>query len=183
VGKLFTSPTFLLVLWIVGAAPMSGELETEIERLVEESGFELVTLERGGARNRPLLRLRIDRPGSEPGHSGVTADDCALVSRVLHERLDGGAISLENFVLEVSSPGVERPLVRPRDFDRFAGNQIVVRGYRPLVDNRRQVEGLLAGLTGEAGDRLALDVEGERIEIPLDAVAKATLAYRWQEDL
>jgi len=162
---------------------MSEEFETEIERLVEEAGFELVTLERAGARNRPLLRLRIDRPDSEPGHSGVTADDCAQVSRVLHERLEGSPNSLENLVLEVSSPGVERPLVRQKDFDRFAGNRIVVRGYRPLVGKSRQVEGLLTGLVGDAGDRLALEVEGERIEIPLDAVAKATLAYRWQEDL
>ena len=164
-------------------ASMSEEFETEVERLVEESGFELVTLERGGARNRPLLRLRIDRPGSEPGSSGVTADDCALVSRALHEGLEASPHSLENLVLEVSSPGVERPLVRPKDFDRFAGNQVVVRGYQPLVGNSRQVEGLLAGLVGDEGDRLALEVEGERIEIPLDAVAKATLAYRWQEDL
>ena len=91
---------------------MSEEFEKEVERLVEEAGFELVTLERGGARNRPLLRLRIDRPGSEPGRSGVTADDCALVSRVLHERLEAGPYGLDKVVLEVSSPGVERPPVR-----------------------------------------------------------------------
>lgn len=162
---------------------MSEEFERAIERLVEESGFELVTLERAGARNRPLLRLRIDRPGSVAGHSGVTAEDCALVSRVLHERLEAGPNSLENYVLEVSSPGVERPLVRREDFDRFAGNEVVLRGYRPLVGNSRQVEGLLTGLVGDAGDRLALEIEGEHVEIPLDAVAKATLAYRWQEDL
>lgn len=102
---------------------------------------------------------------------------------MLHERLEAGPLSLEDLVLEVSSPGVERPLVRPSDFERFAGQAVVVRGYRPLRGNSRQVEGILAGLVGDEKDRLALDVEGDELEIPLEAVSKATLAYRWQDDL
>jgi ribosome maturation factor RimP len=168
---------------MVRQAAMSDQFEEQIGRLVDEAGFELVALERGGARKRPLLRLRIDRPGGEPGRSGVTAADCAEVSRLLHERLVAGPHSLERFVLEVSSPGVERPLVRPGDFDRFAGQAVSVRGYRPLVGDSRQVEGILIGRVGSEKERIALQVEGDRVEIPLDVVSKATLAYRWQDDL
>ncbi len=160
---------------------MRAKLEWEIERLVERLGFELVALERGGAARRPLLRLRIDRPDGEPGRSSVTAEDCASVSRALHERFVGGPHGLENTILEVSSPGVERPLVRPRDFARFAGRAVVVRGYRPLVGNSRQVEGVLLGLAGDDG--IAIEVGGERVELGLESIARATLAYRWEDDL
>ena len=82
-------------------------------------GFELVDLRRAGTLQRPILQVRIDRPDSRPGQ-GVTADDCAAVSRALEVHLDQRGDVSERYVLEVSSPGVERPLVRRRDFERFA---------------------------------------------------------------
>ncbi|MFQ5747300.1 MAG: ribosome maturation factor RimP [Gemmatimonadota bacterium] len=160
---------------------MSGSLEEELEALLERIGFELVTLERGGARRRPLLRLRVDRAGGSPdGRSRVTAEDCARVSREVQAHLaaHGGAEP----VLEVSSPGVERPLVKPRDYERFAGRRACLRGYAPLVGDRKMVEGDLVGLADE-GSRVVLEADGERIEVPLADITRANLVYRWEEDL
>src|SRR5690606_39553856 len=89
-------------------------LERELEARLESLGFELVELERAGSRTRPVLRLRIDVAA---GDHGVTLDDCARVSRALEPYLDTVEGLPERYVLEVSSPGVERPLVRARDFE------------------------------------------------------------------
>lgn len=161
---------------------MAEELEQEIERRVEALGFELVELERAGSKARPILRVRVDRPGSAPG-SGVTVDDCALVSRNLEEWLDGAAPVSERYVLEVSSPGVERPLVRARDFERFAGEEIAVRTKTPLPDGSRRVEGTLVGLESTDGvERVRLRLkDGSGIDIPRTDVARAHLVFRWQD--
>ena len=93
--------------------PLERELETRIEAL----GYELVDLETAGSKTRPLLRLRIDRPGSEPG-KGVTVDDCTRVSRALQQYLDEQQDLGDRYVLEVSSPGIERPLVIGTSYER-----------------------------------------------------------------
>ncbi len=161
-------------------AEVSGVDAGAIERSIESLGFELVTLERGGGRSRPLLRVRIDRPDSAPGRSSITVEDCARVSRALRDLLeaddDGGA----DWVLEVSSPGVERPLVRAADFDRFRGQRVRVRGYERLAGTAKQLEGTLLGLVEGRPEAFALDVDGDRVEILLEAVAAARLAYGWE---
>ena len=164
---------------------MTGDsIDRELEARIEELGFELVELERAGSRSRPILRLRIDRPDSEPGH-GVTVDDCARVSRALEADLDEGGVAGERYTLEVSSPGVERPLVRARDFRRFAGQRVALKGYAPLAGRQKRLEGELLGLGGttagqESGGsiRIRLD-DGEEAEIPREEVARAHLIFRW----
>lgn len=156
-------------------------LERRIEGVLEELGFELVALERGGGHRRPLLRLRIDRAGSEPGRSGVTVADCAAVSRAVGAMLEETSEAPADYILEVSSPGVERPLVRARDYRRFAGHEATLRGYGPLAGGRRRLTGTVLGLADDA--RVALEVDGERVEVPLEAIARAHLVYRWDEDL
>lgn len=161
---------------------MPDGLEQALERRVEELGFELVELERAGSRTRPVLRLRIDRPDSGPGN-GVTVDECARVSRavepLLEERLGGGTA----YVLEVSSPGIERPLVRSRDFSRFAGREVSLKGYGPLAGRGRRLEGELLGLS-RAGEeeriRIRLD-DGEEVEVARSDVARAQLVFRWDD--
>lgn len=149
-----------------------------IEETVENLGFEVVTLERGGGRRRPLIRIRIDRPDSPPGQSAVGVDDCARVSRAVREVLEaeGGG---EDWILEVSSPGVERPLTKARDFDRFAGLPVRVRGYGPLAGRSRELEGTLLGLVDGDGETFALEIDGERVTIPRESVAAARLVYSW----
>ena len=157
---------------------MADSLEGAIERLLEAIGFELVALEKGGGHRRPLLRLRIDRPDGEPGRSSLTADDCARASRKVMELLEVRADAPSDFILEVSSPGVERPLVRERDYTRFAGQQVRIRGYAPLVEGRKQIDAVLVGYD-EDEEAILLDLEGERVAVPLAAVAKANLRYRF----
>jgi ribosome maturation factor RimP len=158
------------------------DLAPRMERRVEEMGYELVEMEQVGTPRRPILRLRIDRPESTPG-SGVTVEDCSRVSRALEEWLDESGTLPATYVLEVSSPGVERPLVRPRDFQRFAGQEVALRGRAPLAGRARRLEGELIGLRGEGGEeRVALRLPGgEEVEIPRGEITRAHLVYRWDQ--
>jgi len=157
-------------------------LAAEMEPRVAELGFELVELEQAGSRARPILRLSIDLPDSRPGEPSVSLDDCARVSRALEPWLDRREGLGERYVLEVSSPGVERPLLRPRDWERFAGAEVAVRGRGVLADRARRLEGILLGLRGEEGGRrvgLRLP-DGEEVEIPLAEIDRGNLVYRWE---
>jgi ribosome maturation factor RimP len=163
---------------------MNSRLERELDEFLIGLGFELVMLERGGGRSRPLLRLRVDRAGETRIRSGVTVDDCALVSREVQEYLAARPDAPEGFVLEVSSPGVERPLVRDSDYERFAGETVRLRGFGPLWNGERQIDGELIGLASSNGQPVvAIEIQGERVEISLAAVAKAMLVYRAETDL
>jgi ribosome maturation factor RimP len=161
--------------------PALPDLGEELEVRLGEMGFELVEAGWAGSLRRPILRVRMDLPESAPGH-GVTVDDCAKVSRALEGWLDGEPAIPERYVLEVSSPGVDRPLVRPRDWIRFTGETVVVRGEAlPGVVGRR-LEGQLLGLEGGEGDgpvAIILPSTGEEVRVPLDRIEKAHLLYRW----
>lgn len=151
----------------------------DLEQVVEELGFEVVTADRGGGRSRPILRLRIDRPADGPEGSTISVDDCATVTRALREWLEEQGEDHGDWVLEVSSPGVDRPLVKASDFARFAGSRARVKGYGPLAGGAKQLEGVLLGLVEGDPESFALEIDGERIEIPLDGVASARLVYDW----
>ena len=103
-------------------------------------GFELVDLRRTGTLERPILQVRVDRPDSRPGQ-GVTADDCAGISRSLERFLETRALVGPRYVLEVSSPGLERPLRWPEHWRRFVGQRARVRagalGGRRVVRSPR----------------------------------------------
>ncbi len=163
---------------------MTQDLFSDIETFLEGMGFEPVSLQRGGGRGRAALRLRIDRLSGGAEGEGVTIDDCARVSRALGEWLEGRADVPADYELEVSSPGADRPLVRPRDYERFAGREARLRGYTPLAGRGRTLEGRLLGLA-PSGDEpaVALEVEGDRLEVPLSQLASANLVYHWEEDL
>jgi ribosome maturation factor RimP len=161
---------------------MSGTLlEGELEARIGALGYEFVELERAGSRTRPILRVRIDLPESAPGQ-GVTLEDCARVTRALEAYLDQLPELGGRYVLEVSSPGVERPLVRRRDFERFAGREVALRGSAPLAGRSRRLEGELLGLAEEGGEeriRLRLS-DGAVVEVPRDEVTRVHLVYRWE---
>ena len=151
-------------------------VEREVESRIEQLGFELVEMERAGSKARPILRIRIDRPGSD---AGVTLDDCSHVSRELETFLDENPDVGERYVLEVSSPGVERPLVRRSDYERFAGKEIAVKTNQAVEDLGKRVEGVLRGID-ERGV-VTLEVNGRAIEVPHDQIKKANLVYRWND--
>jgi ribosome maturation factor RimP len=160
------------------------DLVAEVESRLERMGFELVEAGWVGSPRRPILRIRMDLPDSVPGEGGVSIDQCADVSRALEPWLDAHPEVPERYVLEVSSPGVERPLTRPRDWERFKGNPALVKGRDFPGGRGNRLEGKILGLEqgeGESGGAsvlLLLD-DGETIRIPLDRIQKAHLIYRW----
>lgn len=154
-------------------------LRREIEARVESLGFELVDVETAGSKTRPILRLRIDRPDSTE-QSGVSLDDCARVSRAVEAFLDEREDLGERYVLEVSSPGVERPLVRARDFERFAGREVSIKTAHAIGERGKRIDGVLLGLS--ADDRVEVKVGDDVVAIARNDIRKAHLLYRWDEN-
>lgn len=154
-------------------------LAREVEQRVAELGFEMVELEQKGSPARPILRLYVDRPDSRPGEPSVSLDDCTSISRTLEPWLDQREGLSDRYVLEVSSPGVERPLVRPRDWERFAGAEVAVKGRDTLAGKAKRLQGTLLGLRD--AERVALRLpDGEEVEIPLAEIDRGNLVYRWE---
>ena len=137
-------------------------------------GFELVDLRQTGTLQRPILQVRVDRPDSRPGQ-GVTAGDCAGISRSLERFLEARAMVGPRYVLEVSSPGVERPLRWPEHWRRFVGEQVRVRA-RLLGGGRRTVR--IVALPDDEHVTLRGE-DGTETTLPLDAIAEATLVVDW----
>lgn len=133
---------------------------------LEANGFDLVRVMLTGG-DRPTLQIMADRTDETP----ITVDDCADISRVVSAILDVEDPVKGAYTLEVSSPGIDRPLVRRKDFERFAGFEAKVETAAP-VDGRRRFRGRLLGVEGD-DVRLALD-DGEAA-IPLSAIDRAKL--------
>ncbi len=158
------------------------EIDHELEHRVEDLGYELVEIRWGGSGRRPMLKVRIDRPDSAPG-TGVTVDECAEVSRALEPWLDEREDLSEQYVLEVSSPGVDRPLVRGRDFERFRGQRVALNGREPLLGRSTRLEGELLGLEDEGGAEEAVRIrleDGEEVRVPRSEIRKAHLVFTWK---
>jgi ribosome maturation factor RimP len=151
---------------------MNDELEHVVTEGLDEVGFDLVELRKGGSKSRPVLEVRIDRRDGEK----VTVDDCARASRSIEARLDSGAVVAERYVLQVSSPG-ERPLRTPAEWRRFVGRWANV--LAPDVGGR--FEGEIVELDGDDAQAVVTiqPERGEAKRIPLAAVKEARLAFRF----
>jgi ribosome maturation factor RimP len=124
----------------------------------------------GGGRTR-VLRIYIDKP------SGVSHGDCEAISHQVGTILDvEDVVSGGSYTLEVSSPGLERKLSRPRDFERFVGQKARVLLHEP-VENQRRWEGTLAGFS--EGVVTLEAVSGKQIHFDLQQIAKANLKFDW----
>jgi ribosome maturation factor RimP len=157
-------------------------IERWMEARLEDLGYELVELERAGDEARPIFRLRIDRAPGSP-EEGITHGDCVTVSRALEPDLDARADVSPRYLLDVSSPGIERPLVRRRDWDRFAGRTVAVRTTVPIEGRGKRVEGDLVGVVGDGGaERVRLQCGEEVVEIPLDGIQRANLVHSWDSE-
>ncbi len=157
------------------------EVARELESRVAALGYELVDVEWAGSARRPIVRVRIDVP-VDSDRAAIGVDDCAKVSRGLESWMDELEGLPERYVLEVSSPGVDRPLTRRRDFERFAGEQVAVKGDGVLAGRARRLEGELVGLAEDAGGREHVSLRlpgGEVVEIPRDEIVGAHLVFRW----
>lgn len=136
------------------------------EPVVEGEGYELVDVEYGSDRGRAVLRLYID---SSMG--SVNVEDCSHVSRIVGDLLDVEDVVAGAYSLEVSSPGLFRPLTKPTHFDRAVGERIKVKTYEKQ-DDRRVFTGVLKG---HADGHLTVDVDGHEYRLSLENVAKANL--------
>jgi ribosome maturation factor RimP len=136
-----------------------------IEPVLEPEGIELVDIEFKLEGGRWVLRLYIDTP------RGVSLGDCELVSRQIGALLDIKDPIEHRYVLEVSSPGINRVLRKERDFKLFAGSPVRIR-TRSKLTGRRNFQGILKGMEESA---IILEVDGARVEIDPGNVEKANL--------
>lgn len=144
---------------------MRADLRRLLEPGAQALGFELVDVELAGGGRRATLRVYIDGP------KGVTVDDCARVSRQLSAILDVEDPLSGSYMLEVSSPGLDRPLVTPDDFRRHLGATVKVRVSAPVA-GRRNFTGRLLEV---ADDHVALDVDKERFDLAFADIDRARL--------
>lgn len=141
---------------------MPSTLEGILEPTLNGLGYELVDMQVSN-RGR-FLRLFMDKPG------GITVEDCAAVSRHLSRVLEVEGIDYDR--LEVSSPGLDRPLRKPADFARFAGQRVDVRMRLADAGGRRRYVGLLKGIEGTTA---TVEVDGAPVALQLDGMDRARL--------
>ncbi|ABS25346.1 ribosome maturation factor RimP [Anaeromyxobacter sp. Fw109-5] len=151
-----------------------------LEPVLARDGYELVEVEWLRQGSRWTLRLFVDKPG------GVGIEDCQAVSRLVDPILDVEDFIEPAYDLEVSSPGLDRPLRKPADFDRYAGQRAHVKAYGPVAGTapgspaRKNWTGVLVGYRDGA---VEIDVDGVVHRVPHDQIAKAHLEYDFEADL
>jgi ribosome maturation factor RimP len=156
--------------------PLPPDLHRELTERVAALGYEVVELKIGGSSRRPRLALRIDRPDSGPGR-GVMVDECAAVSRALEPWLDELGVGEGRYMLEVSSPGLERPLHRAGEWRRFLGESVEV--LVPNLGGRFRVR---AVAVLDEGPEPSVELEfpkGVRRTLKLSEIKEARLTFEW----
>jgi ribosome maturation factor RimP len=144
-------------------------IEERVTPLVGELGFRLLELKLIPQRRRMVVRIYLDADTDDPD-SGVTHGDCALVSREVESFVEGEGLLTGDYVLEVSSPGLDRPLIDERDFRRNRGRILELRGE----DSEGRAYTLKGRLVEATKDRLYLeDTENGRSEVELGEIAAA----------
>lgn len=141
------------------------EVRQVVEPILESQGMELVDLEYRRESQGWVLRLYIDREG------GISVNDCAEASGEVGAVLEVRDLIPNPYVLEISSPGLSRPLKKREHFEKYRNRLVKIRTFEP-VEGRRNFKGTLLGLEGES---VRLEVEGEIYEIPFQNIAKANL--------
>jgi ribosome maturation factor RimP len=148
---------------------VAAEVASLIEAPLSDLGFQLIRVMISG-RNGTTVQIMSERPDGT-----MTVEDCALVSRNLSPLLDAYDPIQGQYTLEVSSPGMDRPLVRASDFDAWAGHEAKIE-TRVLIQGRKRFRGLLQGLAGDGvGLALSSDQGGGVVNLPIEDIADARL--------
>jgi len=142
------------------------------EPVLRESGYELVWVEVAGAGGNRKACFFIDKQG------GLNVEDCAAANRIIGPVIEEHGVFPGSYVLEVSSPGLDRPLFKLSDYERFTGRKVRIR-LREKLENRRNFTGILRGVKDQEKVLIELD-EGDLAEIPLQAVYRANLVFEWK---
>ena len=145
----------------------SAQLQQMIEPLIVDLGLELVGIEFATSASGGLVRVYIDEP-----ERGVGIEDCERASREISALLDVNDPVAGRYTLEVSSPGLERPLFTPAHFERFVGERAKINVNLP-IDGRRRFHGTIAAIDG---DRITIEQDGEPVTLVHANIAKARLA-------
>jgi len=149
------------------------ELNEIIEPLVESLGYEFVGLEYNPNPKHAVLRVYIDC------ERGITIEDCENVSRETAALLDVRDPIKGHYNLEISSPGLDRPLFTPEHFSQFSGSEVKISLYAPQ-DGRRKLKGRIRGLHGDA---VSIEQDGEEVRLAFDNIAKARLVPDYEKIL
>ena len=157
----------------MGSSSVADRVVAIAERVAIDHGLELVHTEVAGPDNKPIVRIFIDKP------NGVTHKDCSEVSLHVGTVLDVEDFIHASYTLEVSSPGLERGLYKPRDYERFAGSLARLRTRKP-INGQRNFRGRLVGIDGE--EVVFEDRTSGRVNIALDSIAKANLELDVDEE-
>ena len=145
---------------------LPGRIESLIAPTIEAMGFAIVRVRLSGG-NKPSLQVMAERLDG----GSIVIDDCAAISRAVSAILDAEDPIAGPYSLEVSSPGIDRPLVRLGDFERFAGRQAKVKTGRP-IDGRKRFQGRLLGVAGGA---VRLEDGDAAVDLPYPDIVWATL--------
>ena len=152
------------------------------EPYVRDAGFDLIEVQYGREQRGMVLRLFIDRPAegtTESGEGGkISVDDCERVSRDVSAALDVADKISQAYQLEVSSPGLDRPLRRERDFARFVGESARIR-LAEGVEGRRNFTGTIRGAKD---GRVEIACDGRSHELPIDDILRANLIPDWERE-
>ena len=142
------------------------KLEDLFKPIIESMGFELWAIEYIPAGRHTTLRVFADKVG------GINVDDCAAISRQLSAIMDVEDPISDQYMLEVSSPGLDRVLIKPEHFKRYVGKSVRVRSAVAIL-GRKKINGLMTSVTE---DSIEVEVDGELFEIPFGLIDKANLA-------
>ena len=153
----------------------ASEIATLLAPTVESMGLELLGAEYLPAPGGALLRLYIDVPADTSDDRSVGIDECEAVSREVSAQLDVEDPISGNYTLEVSSPGIDRPLFTPAQFARFTGETAKV-GLKLPQDGRRRLQGRIGRIEG---DTVTFEVDGQPLVVAFDNIEKARLVPDW----
>ena len=149
---------------------IEATIEEIVQPIVDAKNFEIVDIEYVKEAGEYYLRVYLDKEG------GISLSDCEVVSRELSEILDKKDPIKDNYFLEVSSPGLDRPLKKDKDFERYKGRDVEIKLYK-LMNGSKQFEGELVGLTEDNNIKVIID--GEEVDFTRKEVALIRLAIKF----
>ena len=145
----------------------TAQIERLIGPVVAGLGYELVRVQMTGGARQPTLQIMAERQDRR----AMLVDDCARLSREISAVLDAADPISDAYMLEVSSPGIDRPLMKRADYERFAGHEARIE-IDPPIDGRKRFHGTIRAVDGDA---VRLTVEESEVSVPLSAIRRAKL--------
>ena len=152
---------------------VDSQIRTIAQEVVSGLGFELVDIELTGNRSQQLIRIFIQKP------EGILLSDCVAVSRELGERFDDKNVIENSYRLEISSPGIERPLRKVQDFERYVGHRVRIR-LKSKQEGKRRIVGKIV----EVDDNMVriISKNGQKASFSLADIAKTNLDVDWGKE-